>query len=98
MDKILKLFHSKKNEIEKFKEADSNLLKDISNSVFEILNEKGLLPKSKYGDKLKAKLKEINIFTNYIKIGVGGSSIGTFQHTYNISIPIYENSNEDFKT
>ncbi len=71
MDKTIQLFHSKKEEIEKLKKVDKDLLRYISDAVFEIMEEMGFVANStknssKYKHfyahldslKLKEKLKE----------------------------------------
>ena len=46
MDNTLQLFRSKKEEIEEFKKIDLELLRYISTSVFNIMEENGFQPNS----------------------------------------------------
>ncbi|MFW5872641.1 MAG: PD-(D/E)XK nuclease family protein [bacterium] len=46
LDKTLELFHSKKEEIKKLKEIEMELLKHVSNALFNIMTEIGYPPNS----------------------------------------------------
>lgn len=62
------------------------------NAVFELWGKNN----TKYGDKLKSRLNELQIFTANIQIGTGGKSGAGYQHIYSISIPIGDFTTESF--
>ncbi|MCK4663624.1 MAG: PD-(D/E)XK nuclease family protein [Bacteroidales bacterium] len=51
---------------------------------------------TKHGDKLKNRLKKIQIFTENIQIGIEGKSGGGYQHIYDILIKIGDFTNVGF--
>ena len=156
MDKTLQLFHTKKDEIEELKKVDLKLLKYVSRSVIDVMDEMGFPPYSRkdsskgkhfhanidseclngvlkkytdvakkfrfwinlsqlrynatfnaifelwgrkntmYGDRLKNRLKDLQISTENICMGTGGKSGAGYQHIYSISIPIDDFTTESF--
>ncbi len=67
MDTTLKLFHSKKEDINKFKQVDLKLLKYVSKTVFNVMTEMGFPPNSNK-DTSHGKHFQISIETDNLNV------------------------------
>lgn len=56
----------------------------IFSAFYEVYHKKD----AQYGTKVKSILKEENGFTKYVRPGKGGNDKATYQHIYNLEIPI----------